>query len=82
MFKNGLDTRGSWFSLFQVSRGSHRKKLNLISRYHTHHRARGREALRFPPAIRFSALRAFGGRRGGSALRPGRPLSPAHLANI
>lgn len=60
--RNGLHTCGSWFSLFQVSRGSHRNKLNLISRYHTHYRARSREALRFPPAIRFSALRAFGGR--------------------
>lgn len=40
VLEHGLDiTRGPWLSLFQVSRGSHRKKLNLISRYHTHHRA-------------------------------------------
>jgi len=42
MLGNGLDTRGPWLSLFQVSRGSHRKKLNLIFRYHTHHRAEPR----------------------------------------
>lgn len=76
VLEHGLDTRGSRLSLFQVSRGFHRKKLNLISRATTHHRAGPRGLY---DSLRPFDLALYERSAVGSALRPGRPFLPRTL---